>query len=117
MAGSMVDRATSDMLIGPNWAKNMEICDICNRNPGYCSWPLPLSLPPILVAGITNPLGTWVGEEGEGEIDELHEGAAGRRGPVQRLGMVERARVAEDRGAGFKGEETDDGPEGPAATG
>uniref|UniRef100_A0A804MXM4 Uncharacterized protein n=1 Tax=Zea mays TaxID=4577 RepID=A0A804MXM4_MAIZE len=34
MAGSMVDRATSDMLISPDWAKNMEICDICNRDPG-----------------------------------------------------------------------------------
>ncbi|KAL6627005.1 hypothetical protein ACP70R_030731 [Stipagrostis hirtigluma subsp. patula] len=34
MAGSMVDRATSVMLIGPDWAKNMEICDICNRDPG-----------------------------------------------------------------------------------
>jgi hypothetical protein len=34
MAGSMVDRATTDHLIGPDWAKNMEICDICNRDPG-----------------------------------------------------------------------------------
>jgi hypothetical protein len=40
MAGSMVDRATSDMLISPDWAKNMEICDICNRDPGYVP-PLP----------------------------------------------------------------------------
>ncbi|ONK67038.1 uncharacterized protein A4U43_C06F15010 [Asparagus officinalis] len=34
MAGSLVDRATSDHLIGPDWAMNMEICDILNRDPG-----------------------------------------------------------------------------------
>ncbi|XP_072978731.1 TOM1-like protein 9 isoform X2 [Typha angustifolia] len=34
MAGSMVDRATSDMLIGSDWAMNVEICDILNRDPG-----------------------------------------------------------------------------------
>ncbi|RZR91543.1 hypothetical protein BHM03_00019683, partial [Ensete ventricosum] len=35
MAGALVDRATSDMLMRPDWAMNVQICDILNRDPGY----------------------------------------------------------------------------------
>ncbi|KAJ7524138.1 hypothetical protein O6H91_18G079800 [Diphasiastrum complanatum] len=33
-ATSLVEKATSDLLIGPDWGMNLEICDIVNSDPG-----------------------------------------------------------------------------------
>ncbi|KAE8682657.1 branched-chain-amino-acid aminotransferase-like protein 3 [Hibiscus syriacus] len=49
MVNSMVEGATSDLLAGPDWARNIEICDTLNNEPGQAK---------DVIKGIKNKLGS-----------------------------------------------------------